>query len=75
MAIVHGDLDFACPWNGGDAVAKAINWTGAAGYAEAKYAELPQKETAISRAAPVEEPRYRGSVRRPAVPHLCPPNN
>ncbi|CAK1357690.1 unnamed protein product [Cercospora beticola] len=40
VSIVHGDLDFACPWNSGDAVAKAINWTGSAGYAEAQYADI-----------------------------------
>jgi carboxypeptidase C (cathepsin A) len=27
-------------WQGGDAVAKAINWTGSAGYASAQYADL-----------------------------------
>ncbi|KAI5358164.1 Putative peptidase S10, serine carboxypeptidase, alpha/Beta hydrolase [Septoria linicola] len=47
VSLVHGDLDFACPWNSGDAVAKAINWTGSAGYAEARYAEIQTNDSYI----------------------------
>ncbi|KAL6705557.1 hypothetical protein ACN47E_006674 [Coniothyrium glycines] len=47
VSLVYGDLDFACPWAGGDAVAKAINWTGASGYAEAKYAEIQTNDSYV----------------------------
>ncbi|KAH9864726.1 hypothetical protein IAQ61_008670, partial [Plenodomus lingam] len=40
VSLVYGDLDFACPWGSGDAVAKAIPWSGASSYASAKYAEI-----------------------------------
>ncbi|KAH7359954.1 carboxypeptidase-like protein S1 [Pyrenochaeta sp. MPI-SDFR-AT-0127] len=47
VSLVYGDLDFACPWAGGDAVAKAINWTGSAGYAAAQYAEIQTNESYV----------------------------
>lgn len=34
-------------WAGGDAVAKAINWTGSAGYAAAQYAEIQTNDSYI----------------------------
>merc|ERR1712137_15171 len=47
VSLVYGDLDFACPWGGGDAVAKAINWTGSAGYASAQYAEIQTNDSYV----------------------------
>ncbi|KAF1923975.1 carboxypeptidase S1-like protein B [Didymella exigua CBS 183.55] len=47
VSLVHGDLDFACPWASGDAVAKAINWTGSAGYAAAQYAEIQTNDSYV----------------------------
>ncbi|KAH9874888.1 hypothetical protein J1614_004375, partial [Plenodomus biglobosus] len=40
VSLVYGDLDFACPWASGDAVAKAIPWSGASAYASAQYAPI-----------------------------------
>jgi hypothetical protein len=34
-------------WAGGDAVAKAINWTGSAGYASAQYAEIQTNDSYV----------------------------
>ncbi|KAI8934484.1 hypothetical protein NX059_008186 [Plenodomus lindquistii] len=47
VSLVYGDLDFACPWAGGDAVAKAIPWSGAAAYSTAQYAEIQTNDSYV----------------------------
>ncbi|KAH7092930.1 carboxypeptidase-like protein S1 [Paraphoma chrysanthemicola] len=47
VSLLYGDLDFACPWASGDAVAKAINWTGSEGYANALYADIQTNDSYV----------------------------
>ncbi|KAH4308384.1 hypothetical protein HBH64_034010 [Parastagonospora nodorum] len=47
VSLVYGDLDFACPWAGGDAVAKAIPWSGSNAYASAQYAEIQTNDSYV----------------------------
>ncbi|PVH95835.1 carboxypeptidase-like protein S1 [Periconia macrospinosa] len=47
VSLLYGDLDFACPWAGGDEVAKAIPWKGSEGYTTAEYAEIQTNDSYV----------------------------
>ncbi|KAM0720596.1 hypothetical protein Q7P37_004732 [Cladosporium fusiforme] len=47
VALIHGDRDYRCPWNGGEQLTLAANWPGAAAYRKAGYEEIRVNATYI----------------------------
>ena len=37
VAMMYGDRDYRCPWNGGEQLSLAVEWSGSARFAEAGY--------------------------------------
>ncbi|KAF9890986.1 hypothetical protein FE257_005243 [Aspergillus nanangensis] len=47
VALVYGDRDYACPWNGGEAVSLQVNHTAAEQFRAAGYAPLDTNESYV----------------------------
>lgn len=47
MSLVYGDADYACAWNGGEAVSLAVNYSSAAQFRAAGYQDMQVNETYV----------------------------
>lgn len=47
MSLVFGDRDYACPWNGGEAVSLAVNYSSSAQFRAAGYQDIRVNETYV----------------------------